>query len=278
MTCAASWRRISSPSGVSRVMTATAASWSTTVARSRGLPSTRIAIAALARSGPIAAAISLPVAGCGNSRRLPSGRVTARGPRTAAGPSGAGDCKLSWDCSLIAPYAPSSSAVQTGQAGHKKPRPVAGGVVRVEALQLDQRAQPPGAPPSRVLVVVTTRIRSVALMSRISRPSASASSRVRDPTPRPRAVARCLPGRFKSLIADLSSLIGRFNSLFAAVGNLHFSVRNIDSLAGRLRPPDGAERAISVFLPINQGTGPQATYPAVSPLFVLGTIELGRCG
>src|SRR5437660_820287 len=39
MTWAVSWRRMSTPSGVSRVMIATAASWSINVARSRGRPS-----------------------------------------------------------------------------------------------------------------------------------------------------------------------------------------------------------------------------------------------
>ena len=87
MTWAASWRKTSTPSGISRVMIATAASRSTSVARSRGLPSIRTAIAAFARPGPIAAAISAPVTGPANSRRLPSGRVTAIGAG-AAGLSG----------------------------------------------------------------------------------------------------------------------------------------------------------------------------------------------
>ena len=74
ITCAASWRRISSPSGISRVMIATAASRSITVARSRGLPSTLTAIAALASPGPIAAAISAPVTGPANSQAAAVGQ------------------------------------------------------------------------------------------------------------------------------------------------------------------------------------------------------------
>ena len=96
MTWAASWRKISSPSGISRVMIATAASRSITLARSRGLPSILTAIAAFASPGPIAAAISAPVTGPANSRRLPSGRVTAIG----AGPAGlSGICAAEdWWC------------------------------------------------------------------------------------------------------------------------------------------------------------------------------------
>jgi len=36
-------------------------------------------------------------------------------------------------------------------------------------------------------------------------------------------VARCLLGRFNSLIVNFGSLISRFNSLFGEVGNLHTS-------------------------------------------------------
>ena len=39
----------------------------------------KAAIAAFARPGPIAAAMSAPVTGRANSRRLPSGKVTPRG-------------------------------------------------------------------------------------------------------------------------------------------------------------------------------------------------------
>src|SRR4051812_50180722 len=50
------------------------ASWSTTVARSFILPSTLTANAALARPGPIAAAISAPLTGLSNCRTDPSGK------------------------------------------------------------------------------------------------------------------------------------------------------------------------------------------------------------
>src|SRR5215472_1354607 len=198
-------------------MTATAASWSTTVARSRGLPSIRIAIAALARPGPIAAAISLPVTGCGNSRRLPSGRVTSRHPRTAAGPSGAGDSKLSWGCSLIAPYAPSSSAVQTGRTGRKKPRPFGRrgrsgrGSAAESARATSRRPAIAGAGSrhcedpagcSHVLNIATQRLH----VKPGARPDAP-----------DRAVAPSLPARFNSLIAGFASLLGRINSLFVLI-------------------------------------------------------------
>src|SRR6185312_1752883 len=77
MTCAASWRRSSSASAESRVMIATRASRSTRAARSFTTSSTLMASAALARPGPIAAAISAPVTGPGNWRTLPSGNVMA---------------------------------------------------------------------------------------------------------------------------------------------------------------------------------------------------------
>src|SRR5436190_20522046 len=50
------------------------ASWSTIVARSFILPSTLTANAALARPGPIAAAMSAPLTGLSNVRTDPSGR------------------------------------------------------------------------------------------------------------------------------------------------------------------------------------------------------------
>jgi hypothetical protein len=50
------------------------ASWSTTMERSFNLPSTRIASAALARPGPMAAAIAAPLIGLSNERTEPSGK------------------------------------------------------------------------------------------------------------------------------------------------------------------------------------------------------------
>src|SRR5579883_396546 len=79
MTWAASWRRISRDSGLSRVRIATRTSWSRRKARPLSAPSTLIASAALARPGPIAAATSAPVTGPGKLRILPSGRVTTTG-------------------------------------------------------------------------------------------------------------------------------------------------------------------------------------------------------
>src|ERR1700758_1909450 len=140
-----------------------------TVARSDGRPSTRIAIAAFASAGPIAPAMSLPVTGPANSRRLPSGRVTATGLGAWARPDESGACALLSGCSIIVLCAPSLSAVPTGRTGREKPRPLADGVVRVEPLPLVQRTRPPGAPPLRVLVVVATRIRQPSLMPEISR-------------------------------------------------------------------------------------------------------------
>ena len=179
--------------------------------------------------------------------------------------------------SIIAPCAPSSSAVPTGRTGRKKPRPLAGGVVRVEALPLNQRARPPGAPPLRVLLVALL-IRPASLISGISRHASSASRLVRPPRRDIASIARSLLERFSSLIVDFGSLMGRFNSLFAEVGNLRTHVQDINYLPQRSPPPAGAEPAISVFLPVDQGSGPKAAHPAVSPFFVLGTIELSRCG
>src|SRR5260370_21166031 len=52
------------------------ASWSRTQDRSFSLPSTRIASAALARPGPIEAAMSAPLSGFSNDRTDPSGKET----------------------------------------------------------------------------------------------------------------------------------------------------------------------------------------------------------
>src|SRR3954454_24938366 len=101
-------------------MIATAVSWSISVARSHGLPSILTAIAALASPGPIAAANSAPVNGAGNSRRLPSGRVTATGC-----PGRGGAVIIRSEFSLIAPYTPSKSAVRAGRNGHEKTPSVA---------------------------------------------------------------------------------------------------------------------------------------------------------
>src|SRR4051812_26413628 len=137
------------PSGVLGVMIATAASWSISVARSRGLPSILTAIAALARPGPIAAANSAPVNGAGNSRGLPSGRVTATDR-----PGGGGAVIIRSEFSLTAPYAPSLAPFGRGGMVTKKPRPSSGGVPLVQALLLDQRARPPDTPPCGMVVVV----------------------------------------------------------------------------------------------------------------------------
>ena len=107
------------PRAESRVMIATAASWSMTVARSRGLPSSFSAIAALARPGPIDAASSAPLSGAGKLRLLPSGRVTIAD-------DGASD-----DHSLR-PRAPSIARFGRGRMVTKKPRPSAGGVCEFE--------------------------------------------------------------------------------------------------------------------------------------------------
>src|SRR5580704_14502849 len=123
-------------------MIAAAASWSITVARSRGRPSSFSAIAALARPGPIDAANSAPVSGAGKLRLLPSGRVTTTG--------------IADECSFI-PCAPSINAGQTGQTVAKKPRPEAGGVLRARALLADQRTRAPDTPPRGVVVVVVIR-------------------------------------------------------------------------------------------------------------------------
>ena len=74
-TCAASWRRTSSPSGSFRVMMATSASASMTVARSRSSPSSRTATASRASPLPMDSASSRPFRGRSNRRTVPSGRV-----------------------------------------------------------------------------------------------------------------------------------------------------------------------------------------------------------
>ena len=75
--CAKSWRAISSASASSRLVTKASCA-STSIGRmiSRNSPSTRAAIAAFARPGPIAAAISAGVVPRATSRAEPSGRVT----------------------------------------------------------------------------------------------------------------------------------------------------------------------------------------------------------
>jgi hypothetical protein len=72
------------------------------------------------------------------------------------------------------PRAPSINAgTRTGRMVAKKPRPGAGGVVRVRALLLDQRAQPPDTPPRGVVVVVTViRSRSLPSSRNIAKPTA----------------------------------------------------------------------------------------------------------
>jgi len=57
----------------------------------------------------------------------------------------------------------------------KKPRPLAGGVVPVRAVLVDQRAQPPDTPPRGVVVVVAV-MRPLVAMRKIS-PRGRASSR-----------------------------------------------------------------------------------------------------
>src|SRR5258706_9559261 len=74
--CAMSWRISSSASGSLRVMMRILASCSMGRNRSYSLPSTRMISAALARPGPIAAAISPPVTPLAKVMALPSGKVT----------------------------------------------------------------------------------------------------------------------------------------------------------------------------------------------------------
>src|SRR5271170_1373378 len=146
-----------------------AASWSITAARSRRRPSSFSAIAALARPGPIAAASSAPVGGTGKLRLLPSGKVTATGRRIGASTILLGSSLIAL-CSLD----------QHGRPGRmvtKKPRPIAGGVVRVQALPLDQRTQLPDTPPRGVVVVVMV-MRPLDPMIQISPHTDAASSRL----------------------------------------------------------------------------------------------------
>src|SRR5271154_5602423 len=59
----------------------------------------------------------------------------------------------------------------------KKPRPIAGGVVQVQAMPLDQRTQLPDTPPRGVVVVVMV-MRPLDPIVEISRYSDAASSRL----------------------------------------------------------------------------------------------------
>src|SRR5207245_10704284 len=70
--------------------------------------------------------------------------------------------------------APSLVSSGTGRNGHEKTPSVAGGVHRVRALRLNQRARPPGTPLG-VVVVAVTAIRSMPLISPISRAARAAS-------------------------------------------------------------------------------------------------------
>src|SRR5258708_626367 len=121
---------MSSPSVLSRVMIATAASWSITVARSRGLPSSLIAIAALARPAPIEPANSPPLIGPGNSRRAPSGKGIVTGPRDA------GFVMISGFSLIVPVLRQRDDPVGRGETVTKKPRPAPGGVPGVRALRL----------------------------------------------------------------------------------------------------------------------------------------------
>src|SRR5436190_1330598 len=66
------------------------------------------------------------------------------------------------------PCAPYMVPFGRGGNGHEKTPSVAGGVRRVRAMRLNQRARPPGTPPAGVVVVVVT-VRPIPLMPGISR-------------------------------------------------------------------------------------------------------------
>src|SRR5205823_5306718 len=133
------------------------------------------ATAALASPGPIAAASSAPVTAAGNSRRLPSGRVTATGLGRDR-PGGPDEGGISSRRSLIMPCAPYMVPFGRGENGHEKTPSVAGGVRRGPSDALNQRARPPDTPPAGVVVVVA--VRPMPLMPRISRPARAASRQV----------------------------------------------------------------------------------------------------
>src|SRR5882724_5893607 len=122
---------MSSPSALSRVIIATVESWSITVARSRGLPSSLIAIAALASPGPMEVASSAPLTGPENSRRAPSGKVIVSGPGDAG-------FMISAFSLIELMLRQRDGLVRRGDAVTKKPRPVPGGVgsLGVRALRL----------------------------------------------------------------------------------------------------------------------------------------------
>src|SRR6185437_5466635 len=81
---------ISSAGGESRVRMAIFASRLIGAARSLGVPSTAMASAAFARPGPIALAMSAPVAPRGKLRDAPSGSVTVIESAALASGMGAG--------------------------------------------------------------------------------------------------------------------------------------------------------------------------------------------
>src|SRR5258708_36220486 len=101
-------------------MIAAGALWSIIVARSRGLPSSLIATAALASPGPMEAASSAPLTGPENSRRAPSGKVIVSGPGDAG-------FMISAFSLIELMLCQRDGLVRRGDAVTKQPRPVPGG-------------------------------------------------------------------------------------------------------------------------------------------------------